>query len=220
MAPAADQPSRDCRPLNTLPATASGVAVIVAAAFTLSLYAFGAQSAQMALHIGLMNLAAPLLSAALASKLPGMLGRPQALWLAAGAQLILLWGWHVPFLQQAAMASHALHVLMQATLFAAAFLFWSAIIVVPTAALWQAIAALLLTGKLACLLSALLIFSPRALYEVAGHTGVALDDQQLAGLLMITACPISYLIAAVVVAAQIVGRPGKVPPQRTAPTAG
>ena len=40
-------------------------AVIVAAAFTLSLYAFGAQSAQMALHIGLMNLAAPLLSAAL-----------------------------------------------------------------------------------------------------------------------------------------------------------
>ena len=95
------------------------------------MYALGVQSGQMALHIGLMNVAAPLLSAALGSKLSGRLGRPQALWLSAGAQLILLWGWHLPFLQQAAMASHALHLLMQATLFAAAILFWSAIIAVP-----------------------------------------------------------------------------------------
>ena len=33
---------------------------------------------------------------------------------------------------------------------------------------------------------------------------------------MITACPFSYLVAAVVVAAQIVGRLAKMPPQRTA----
>ena len=211
MAPATDRPFLDCRPLNTLPATVSGFALVVAAALTLSAYALGAQSAQMALHIALMNVAAPLLSAALAAKLPGILGRPSTLWLAAGAQLILLWAWHIPCLQHAAMASQALHTLMQVTLFAAAFIFWSAIVLLPAAARWQGIAALLLTGKLACLLSALLIFSPRALYDIAGHAGISLDDQQLAGLLMITVCPISYLIAAVVIATQIVGYAARAP---------
>ena len=212
---AADRLSRDHR-LNTLPATVSGLAVIVAAALTLSVYEFGAQSAQMALHIALMNVAAPLMSAVFAAKLPSIIGRPRIMWFAAGVQLILLWGWHIPILQQAAMASHAVHMLMQTTLFFAALLFWSAIILLPATARWQAIAALLLTGKLACLLSALLIFSPRALYDLAGHAGKGLDDQQLAGLLMITACPISYVIAAVVIAAQIVGRLAEAPPDRIA----
>ena len=46
---------------------------------------------------------------------------------------------------------------------------------------------------------ALLIFAPRTLYHLA------LDDQQLAGLLMITVCPLSYLVAAVVLAVQWIG---------------
>jgi putative membrane protein len=43
-----------------------------------------------------------------------------------------------------------------------------------------------------------------------------LADQQLAGLLMVAACPLSYLVAAVIVAAQII-RPEslKVPPVRS-----
>lgn len=63
--------------------------------------------------------------------------------------------------------------------------------------------ALLLTGKLACLLGALLIFAPRELYRLHGLP--SLEDQQLAGLLMITACPLSYVVAGVAMAAQAIG---------------
>ena len=38
-------------------------------------------------------------------------------------------------------------------------------------------------------------------------TGHLLDDQHLAGLLMITACPLSYLVAAVIITVQLIGRP-------------
>jgi putative membrane protein len=72
--------------------------------------------------------------------------------------------------------------------------------------------ALLISGKLACLLGALLIFAPRLLLTstVSGHNmhhgpvdhATALADQHLAGLLMVVACPLSYVLTAVVLAAQ------------------
>jgi putative membrane protein len=92
----------------------------------------------------------------------------------------------------------------------AAFWFWSAVIAAPD---WKGLIALLLTGKLACLLGALLIFAPRDFYNLDGlvlglcTTGPSsLADQQLAGLLMITACPLSYLVTGVVLAAGMIGR--------------
>jgi putative membrane protein len=57
----------------------------------------------------------------------------------------------------------------------------------------------------------LLTFSPRALYVASSHAGHRLDDQQLAGLLMITACPLSYLVAAVVIVARFVTNPSRLP---------
>jgi putative membrane protein len=105
---------------------------------------------------------------------------------------------------------------LHAALFLAALLFWLALLTISAASRWQTIPALLLTGKLACLLAALLIFAPRTLYVSAGHLAHAaehfsalraLDDQQLAGLLMITACPLSYLVAAVIITVQLIGRP-------------
>jgi putative membrane protein len=94
-----------------------------------------------------------------------------------------------------------------AALFAAALAFWALVASVPAASRWLAILALLLTGKLACLLSVLLIFAPRPLYAAAGGHMAAADlaDQQLAGLLMITACPLSYLVAALALAVQMIG---------------
>jgi putative membrane protein len=88
-------------------------------------------------------------------------------------------------------------------LFFSSFVFWSAVICASGLARWHAVAALLLTGKLTCLLSALLVFSPRALYGT-GEAVRQLDDQQLAGLFMITACPLSYLVAAVVIVARLI----------------
>jgi putative membrane protein len=67
--------------------------------------------------------------------------------------------------------------------------------------------ALLLTGKLTCLLAVLLVFAPRALYPHA-----ALADQQFAGLLMLAACPLSYLGAALVITLRIVGVSGAAAP--------
>jgi putative membrane protein len=92
---------------------------------------------------------------------------------------------------------------MHASLLVAAFCFWGLLLSVSLR--WQAIFLLVATAKLSCLLGALLIFAPRVLYTGAHHDSTIADlsDQQLAGLLMIAACPLSYLTAGVVLAAQI-----------------
>src|SRR3546814_3731920 len=99
---------------------------------------------------------------------------------------------------------------MLGSLALAAVLFWALLLASSATSRWGGLAALLLTGKLACLLGALLIFAPRDLYSLPGvsfalcSTGPStLADQQLAGLLMITACPLSYVVAGVVLAAQM-----------------
>ena len=197
-----------------LPATASAVAVLAAGMLILLFYDLGPQSAHMAAHIALMNVAAPLAAIRLAGRLPPLVRPATMLWAATVTQIALLWIWHAPSLQQAAMHAPALQGFMHATLLLAALAFWCVLISLPPVSRWQGIAALLLTGKLACLLSALMIFAPRLLHG-APH-GATLEDQQLAGLLMITACPLSYIVAAVVVAAQIVTAPAVA---RTAPAA-
>ena len=164
----------------------------------------------MAAHIALMNVAAPLAAAFLAVHLLAPLTAfpVSALWIAATLQIALLWIWHAPALQHAAMQSHSLQMAMHGTLFVAALAVWWSLLSLPHKSRWQGIAALLLTGKLACLLSALLIFAPRLLH--GGPTApIPLEDQHLAGLLMITACPLSYVVAAVVLAAQIIGGLGR-----------
>ena len=66
-----------------------------------------------------------------------------------------------------------------------------------------------LPGCLACVL---LVFAPRGLYpallsasHAAGHAmPIRLEDQQLAGLLMLVVCPVTYLTAGVAMAARCV----------------
>lgn len=189
----------------------SAAVVCAAGVLVLPLSDLGPVSLQMAHHLGLMNVAAPLLAALLVARLPAFGAR--ALWIAAASQLVLLWAWHLPGLQQAAAASGLLQATLLLLLGAAALAFWLAIIAAERAGGWQAIAGLLLTGKFACLLGALLIFAPRDLYGLPGlalafcSSGPSsLEDQQLAGLLMVTACPLSYLTAGVVVAARLLTR--------------
>ena len=193
-----------------LPAVVSAMAVAAAGTLAFAAHDFGPQSTHMVLHIAAMNVAAPLAAAALQS-LPRWIARYRTLWIAAALQLTLLWAWHAPSVQHAFAGSHGSQLAAHGLLFLSSLVFWTAVIRLPEAGRWQAIAALLVTGKLACLLSALLIFSPRALYDISLHSGLQLDDQQLAGLLMITACPLSYLIAAVVIAAQFFNRLAQAP---------
>jgi putative membrane protein len=153
----------------------------------------------MAQHIVLMNVLAPCL--ALAMRRLAISGWARWLLPATLIQLGLLWFWHAPFLLPQVMHAPGLQPLMQGTLLAAAMLFWAAVVDAAGTRSWRPLAALLLTSKLFCLLGVLLTFAPRALY--AHHdTAAALADQQLAGLLMLVACPATYLLGAVIVAAR------------------
>jgi len=174
--------------------------------------AIGTLTEHMAIHLFLMNAVAPL--AALAAVRLAALkvdSRPQV-FPAMLAQLALLWAWHAPPLLSRTMVSPGLHALMQLSLFAAALWFWSSMLGLRGGDRWRGLLALLLTAKIFCLLGVLLVFAPRGLYpallsasHAAGHAmPIRLEDQQLAGLLMLVVCPVTYLTAGVAMAARCV----------------
>lgn len=196
----------------TLPAVASAVAVLLTGLIVLAGQNLGHASMHMAVHIASMSVVAPLVAALAILRRPPQGIRSSWLWIATVTQIVLFWAWHSPVVHGFGVSSPVLAAILHAALFLAALSFWFTILGIAGAARWQAVPALLLTGKLACLLAALLIFAPRTLYDSAdqlvhatGHLPV-LDDQHLAGLLMIAACPMSYLVAAVIVTVQLIGR--------------
>lgn len=167
------------------------------------LQASGHLSAQMLVHILLMNAVAPLVALAVS----GALFRSRSSWQrllfsATATQLAVLWAWHAPPALDATMRSDALHLAMQASLLICGIWFWSAVIHTRHDHRWRAILALLVTSKLFCLLGVLLVFAPRALYISIPGGSSGLADQQLAGLLMVVACPVTYLVAGTVIAAR------------------
>lgn len=156
----------------------------------------GPLSAHMAGHILLMNLAAP--AAALLIHTRARIVRAGGLAAATLAQIALLWAWHSPAALAAAQGGTG-GALAGASLFGVALWFWLAVLGQGGAHRWRAILALLVTGKLFCLLGALMTFAPRVLYPAAHHAAEAtLSDQHLAGLLMLGACPLTYVLAGVV----------------------
>ena len=192
-----------------LPVLAGPLLLAGAGAVVLPIVELGPVSRHMATHIALMNIVAPIAAAACASTRC----KPQAprsattLWTAAILQVVLLWAWHVPLVQNAASASLYLQIVSHIVLMLAASAFWLEIVSRVTP--WQAVLALLVTGKLVCLIGALLIFAPRVLYD-GGHAAhdssvLPLADQHMAGLLMIAACPLSYILAGVIMSAQNLG---------------
>jgi len=161
----------------------------------------------MAAHIAAINMLAPLCVAAGLRFAVGRIALPGApLVPATVLQLMLIWGWHLPAVFDTAVCTPALMAAMHASLFLSACWFWLAVMREARSARWTPLAALLVTGKLFCLLGVLLAFAPRALYGqdvpicFGATQSPALADQQLAGLLMLTACPVVYVGAAVAVA--------------------
>ncbi|MFC5067728.1 cytochrome c oxidase assembly protein [Flaviflagellibacter deserti] len=197
------------------PALSGALAVIVAGAVVLPWTDPGPLSDQMVQHLLLMNVFGPLVGLFVARRAP-LIERPRTLWAAGLVQIVLLWAWHAPSVQGTASGGALTHVGLLAVLALASVIFWAAILRSSETAPWRGIVALLLTGKLACLLGGLLIFAPRDLYGLP-HLAFALcssgpsslADQQLAGLLMVTACPLSYLTAGVVVAARMIDDLGR-----------
>lgn len=184
---------------QTAPALTGAVAVVVIGLPALWLLAFGELASHMALHIALMSVAAPLAAILLIELGAGRNLSPQWLWGATVAQLVALWSVHAPHLHGAAAGAGSFSLFLWALLVGSAVVFWLSVCSARRAQGWQAILALLVTGKLACLLGALLVFAPRPIYPVAHH-GFDLADQQMAGLLMLAACPLSYVLAGIVIA--------------------
>lgn len=171
------------------------IELFAAALLGLLAYCYAAYAGHLArhmiTHIALMSLLAPLLALWLGERLPSVLRTN--LWWATAAQAIILLAWHAPPLMRVSMASGVAGVLWNATLLALATWFWSAVLAGARTRAWATSFALLLTGKLFCLVALLLVFAPRSLYG----GGAALADQQLAGLLMVSLCPLTYVLAAI-----------------------
>lgn len=159
-------------------ASAGAIAVLVVGAIIILSHDLGPQAQHMGLHIVAMNIVAPLLAALLVARWPKRHAQPRWLWLAALLQIVALWTSHAPMIQHVTMASPALGSIAYGALSISALLFWICLLSLPEARRWHAIPALLLTGKLVCLLAALLVFAPRALYG-AGHGPAALDASSL-----------------------------------------
>jgi putative membrane protein len=186
-------------------------AVAAAGVIVLGVLSLGPLSEHMATHIAVMNIAAPTAAVALYSRretlrLPST---PATLWIATFGQLAVLWFAHSPIVHLAMQSHFAAAIAVHSALFLSALAFWNAI-VRSVRSRWHAIFALLTSGKLACLLGALLTFSPRLIYGVHHHAAgasdaAALADQHLAGLLMIVACPLSFVLTAIVLTAQALG---------------
>jgi putative membrane protein len=130
-----------------------------------------------------------------------------AWWLHAAA----LWLWHAPVLFDAALRDDAVHAWQHASFLTSGLLFWWSVLGPATrAAHGKAMASLFTTLLHTGALGALLALSPRVWY--AGYTetttslGIAaLYDQQLGGLLMWVPGGLTYLAAALFLAARWMG---------------
>lgn len=186
---------------------AGAAGAFLPAQLALELTSLGHLSRHMTTHILLMSVVAPAAAGAwlaLSRSVPRMpfVG---SLWPATVAQLTTLWLWHTPVLLHLALSRPTFHLLMQGSLFSSSFWFWMAVFKPRGNERWRSIFALLITAKLFCLVGILLVFARRALYADSGDAVLSMhsvNDQQLAGLLMLVACPLTYLVASVVIASR------------------
>ncbi|MBB4659656.1 cytochrome c oxidase assembly protein [Parvularcula dongshanensis] len=156
--------------------------------------ATGHLSRHMIVHILLMSVAAPALA------LLGQTSRSRRFDLpllpATLLQLGVFFAWHSPPGLALGMSGPLAMLAMQGSLLLVAFVFWRAVLRAADRHPFGAVASLLVTGKLICLSAVIWVFSPRVLFGAASEG--ALDDQHLAGLIMLTACPLTYIAASTV----------------------
>ena len=168
----------------------------------LPLFSRTAFSLHMLLHLGVMVVAAPLLALGLASRITGPRGFGEALgwYLLAGAfELVMVWGWHVPLLHDAAARNGILFGLEQASFLAGGTAIWAAAFSARSReAAGAAAIALFLTFAHMSMFGLVLSLAPKLIYDPAicsGSFGLApVDDQHLGGVLMLLG-GLPYLVA-------------------------
>jgi putative membrane protein len=159
--------------------------------------------AHMAMHMGVVAIAAPLLAIGMAGRAVDLVRRFPALFSPIPAsilELVVVWGWHAPSLHHAARQGVTALVFEQGMfLLSGVFLWLSAFAGPPRGDGNRAAAgviALLLTSMHMTLLGALLALSPRPLYAHAGGypSLTPLEDQHLGGAIMLLVGGVSYLL--------------------------
>lgn len=151
-------------------------------------------------HMVLVALAAPLLVLGFPA-LARIFAVPPLL--AAGAEFVLVWAWHLPALHGAAFLLPGAFVLEQATFLLAGLMVWAGCLRGHTRA--DALAGaggLLLTSMHMTLLGALLTLAPRDLYAEFCGTPPDLGGQASGGMLMLAIGTPVYLVAGVALAAR------------------
>ncbi len=175
----------------------AGAAAVLALAFISPLCALTTAlfSARAIHHILLYAVAAPLLAMALP------LGSRLPTWAAFLASTAVLWAWHLPALYSSALADTGVYWGLQGLLVATAWLFWSRLMDPDRPAL-SALPLIALGAGQMGLLAALLTFAPDQIYGEHLTTTIpfglsALEDQQLAGLIMWVPGMAAFLVLAV-----------------------
>jgi putative membrane protein len=178
----------------------------------------GSFSAHMAMHMGVVAVAAPLLALGLAGgRYDPVRGTPRLFppLAASVAELIAVWAWHAPALHHFARHEVLGLVLEQCTFFATGFWVWMSALGGPpelrSERAGQGCLALLLTSMHMTLLGALLALPPRPLYGFHAHGAhgsalSAIDDQHLGGAIMLTVGGLVYLVGGLALVVEMVKR--------------
>lgn len=173
-------------------------------------------SAHMAMHMGVVAIAAPFLALGLAGggfdpvrKWPRLFP-PVPL---SVVELVIVWAWHSPALHHAARHGAGGFMLEQGAFLVAGLLVWISAFGGDALRRHEragaGVTALLLTSMHMTLLGALLALSPRALYLHAAHSSTLtpLQDQHLGGAIMLLVGGISYLAGGLWLAAGMLRAP-------------
>lgn len=130
---------------------------------------------------------------------------------------VTIWAWHLPGPFEAALANAWLHWLEHASFLATAVLFWWAMLGRPARVYGygMSVACLFVTLLHSSVLGTLLTLSPRLWYAPAPGAGAwdlsAMEDQQLAGLIMWIPGGALYTLAALALAGLWITQSGKPP---------
>ena len=159
-------------------------------------------SAHMTLHMGVVAVAAPLLTAGIAGsrfdpvrRMPGVFSAVPA----SVVELLIVWAWHAPALHHAARHQAGTMIIEQSMFLVAGLLVWLSAFgggrELRGNRLGAGIVALLLTSMHMTLLGALLALTPRPLYThmTTVSTMTPLADQHLGGAIMLLVGGASYL---------------------------
>ena len=175
-------------------------------------------AAHMAMHMGVVAVAAPLVALALAGSARDPMRHvrwPAAALAASMLELIVVWGWHAPVFHQAARQETTMLVLEQGSFLCAGLLLWLTAIGGrrdrrPSGA-GAGVAALLFTSMHMTLLGALFALATRPLFQHSAAAEAGLVDQQLGGTIMLIVGGASYLIGGVCLSARMLGPLGPSP---------